>query len=325
MMNREEYIALFKRYLDGDASEEELRRLEVAVLHNSDVQQLLEEEMESALPVMDEEVKRRLYSRISAGVKPEKRLISLSPAWRRAMQWTAILLLPLLSAIATYFITQPSDLQDAPVTVSTGYGEKAEVTLPDGSRVWINAGSRLTYDNRYNRRQREVLLSGEAYFEVAQEKRKPFIVRTTDMVVEALGTSFNVMAYDDEPFASSVLLEGSLRVTAASQERLLSGNHRATLYKASSTLASDAVLASDYVVWKEGYIYFENSSFEDIAKRLSRMFNVQISFTSDELKKMRFTGTLGNSSIRNVLDILSLTSPMRYEMDGTTVSLYHKK
>jgi transmembrane sensor len=156
-------------------------------------------------------------------------------------------------------------------------------------------------------------------------QKRPFIVRTNDIVVEALGTSFNVTSYEEDLSSSSILIEGSIRVSAEGQERILNENHRATYYREGNVLATDAVTASDYILWKDGYLYFDNSSFEDIAKRLSRMFNVKIVFTSDKLRPIRFTGTLGNSSIKNVLDILSLTSPMYYKMNGTTVELYYSE
>lgn len=334
MMNSmDEMIELMRRNLEGVAGDEEKQRLEERVRHDDALQQLLEEELEAAPAAMDEALKQSLYRRIAAKIDPGQRLPELRAARTASvrslqrsnlLRWSAILLLPLLSAYLTWTFTRPADLQDSPVTIATGYGEKAEVTLPDGSRVWINSGSRLTYDSRFNRKRRDLQLTGEAYFEVVPNSRKPFVVQTADLEVEALGTSFSVTDYDDESFATSVLLEGKVHVRAGEQERFLTDNHRATLYKASHTLATDAVRAADFMVWKDGYLYFENCSFDEIARRLSRMFNVEIRFHSEKLKTLHFTGTLGNSSIRNVLDILSLTSPMRYEMSGTTVALHYE-
>lgn len=291
----------------------------------SRIDKIIETELESTLDEIDIQTKERLFKNIKTSIdfKEHKQPISITI---RVLRWTAILLLPLVSSIVTYYIVSSNiNKESAPVTFSTGYGERANITLPDGSHVWLNSGTSVTLNSSFNKRERTLKLNGEAYFEVAEDARKPFIVQANDITVEALGTSFNVTAYKDDSFVSSVLIDGSIRVSADGQERILKENHRATYYKEGRKLATDAVLASDYILWKEGYLYFESSSFEDIAKQLSRMFNVKIEFTSDNLRSIRFTGTLGNSSIKNVLDILSLTSPMYYEMNGTTVELFYSE
>lgn len=286
-------------------------------------EKIIELELETTPDEIDAQTKERMLRKINSGILESSKRRRLTTM---VLRWTAILLLPIVSSIITYYITgSNSNNQNLPVTFSTGYGEKADITLPDGSHVWLNSGTSVTYNSSFNKKERALSLTGEAYFEVAEDASRPFIVQTKDIAVEALGTSFNVTAYEEDQFSSSVLIDGSIRVSADGQERILSENHRATYYKEGSKLATDAVLASDYILWKDGYLYFESSSFEDIARQLSRMFNVKIEFTSDKLRPIRFTGTLGNSSIRNVLDILSLTSPMYYEMKGTTIQLYYSE
>ena len=169
-----------------------------------------------------------------------------------------------------------------------------------------------------------VLMKGEAYFEVQKDARCPFIVHAGEMEIEALGTSFNVNAYPDINHVSSVLLEGSIRVNAEGEEHILSENEQIIFDRSSHTLSTGKVYAADFIQWKEGNLYFENRSFDEIALTLSRVFNVEIRFASEELRAVRFSGTLGGGSIRNALDILSLTSSMCYEMNGTTVVLYCK-
>ncbi len=125
------------------------------------------------------------------------------------MQWVAIIMLPVLSAFLAYYITiNQTYNNNNNVTVTAGNGEKADIMLADGSHVWINSGSSLTYNEGFNRKERNVYLEGEAYFEVAKDAERPFIVRTGEMDIQALGTAFNVNAYNDERYVSSVLLEG---------------------------------------------------------------------------------------------------------------------
>ncbi|MDO5522504.1 MAG: FecR domain-containing protein [Bacteroidia bacterium] len=323
-MDKGKYISIFEKYVRNEASEDEKKHLLTVLRHDRHIQQRLQTELEKADSSLDDDTLNSMYGHIRSAISPQKKRIFPISAWKKAGQWAAIFLLPILSAFLThYFVTHQTSGNNTPITVSADYGEKAEITLADGSRVWLNSGSSLTYDDGFNRNRRNVRLNGEAYFEVAKNDKRPFIVQTKDMNVQALGTAFNVSAYDNESFVSSVLLEGSIKITAWGQERVLAENERATFDKTRRTLVTDEVYASDFVEWKNGNLYFENRSFEEIANILTRVFNVEIRFASAELRPIRFSGTLGNSSIRNALDILSLTSAMHYEMNGTTIELYY--
>ncbi len=324
-MGDNQYIRLFEKYLRNEASEPEQQLLAGILRNDRQIQSVLDNELENADPGMDEETSNRLYGHIRTAISPEKKQLFTHPAWKRTLRRVAVFLLPVISAFSVYFLmTNNIEKNAALITITADNGEKAEITLADGSRVWINSGSSLTYSETFNRKGRNVYLTGEAYFEVAKDTRHPFTVKTKEMDIQALGTSFNVNAYDDEQFSSSVLLKGKVKVTAYGQECILEENERAIYDKTNRTLSTDIVYASDFIEWKNGNLYFRNRSFEEIANTLSRVFNVDICFVSDELRTIRFSGTLGSSSIRNTLDILSLTSPMRYEMNGTTIELYYR-
>ncbi len=323
-MKNKNYILLLEKYLRREASEEETQLLLSMLRRDNDLDQFLERMLDQSNPELDEKTEQRMHaqirSAISQGKKPSMRTASL----RRAMQWAAIIVLPLLSALLVYLITSDQLPGNNRVTITAPNGEKAIVTLADGSHVWINSGSSLTYGNDFNRHERKVSLDGEAYFEVAKDAQRPFIVHTREMNIQALGTVFNVSAYSDENYSSTVLVEGKIKVNAGGQVEILTENERAIVDKANHSLSTDRVYASDFTQWKDGNLYFENSSFDEIANTLSRVFNVEIRFASEKLRSIRFTGTLGNSSIRNALDILSLTSSMHYEMNGTVIELYYQ-
>lgn len=326
-MNSNYYIQLFERYLRNEASEQEKKMLAMLLRNDRQMHRFFENVLENSDPAIDQETARLMYENILASVNSGKKSFHMQPLWRKTMQWAAILLLPVLSALTVYyFMRNNGEFSNGnAVTIAAPYGEKAEITLADGSRVWLNSGSSLTYNDGFNRRKRDVHLSGEAYFEVEKDENRPFVVNTKEMDVEVMGTAFNVSAYDDESTVSSVLLQGSIKITASGQEHVLVENERATFDKEHRLLTTDEVYASDFVEWKNGNIYFENRSFEEIANTLARVFNVEIRFASEKLRPIRFSGTLGNSSIRNALDILSLTSDMRYKMDGTTIELYYNE
>lgn len=324
-MEDNQYIRLFEKYLRNEVSEPEQQLLAGMLRNDRQIQSVLDNELKNADPKMDEETSDRLYQHIRTTISPKEKPLLTHMAWRRTLRWVAVLMLPVISAFSVYLL-MTNNMEDnaSLITVTANKGEKAEITLADGSRAWLNSGSSLSYSETFSRKERNVYLTGEAYFEVAEDTKHPFTVKTREMDIQALGTSFNVSAYNDEQFSSSVLLKGKVKVTAYGQECILEENQRATYDKTNGTLSTDIVYASDFIEWKNGNLYFRNRSFEEIANTLSRVFNVDISFVSEELRPIRFSGTLGSSSIRNTLDILSLTSPMRYEMNGTTIELYYR-
>jgi len=323
-MEKRHYILLFEKYLRNGATEAEIQHLLNLLRYNNDIDHFLEEKFKNSHRELDQETAKRMYKEISSAIHPGKKRSVLFLKWRKAMQWAALFILPVLSAFLVYFVHSDHTNGNNLITITAPFGEKAEVTLMDGSRVWINSGSSLTYNSDFNHKKRELFLEGEAYFEVEKDPKRPFIVKTGDMDIEALGTTFNVSAYSDAKEVFTVLLEGNIKVKALGQERILSEDERLMIDKTNHILSTDRVYASDFVQWKDGNLYFENRSFDEIAHTLSRVYNVEIRFTSEQLKSTRFSGTLGSSSIRNALDILSLTSSMDYVMNGTVIELNYK-
>jgi len=325
-MRNKNYTILFEKYLRNEASADEVAQLQAMMRDDAQVQFIFENELLHSDSSMDENTRHKLFQNISRQVYTDKERGFLQKTWEKALYWAAIFILPVISAFSVYYyFTQKQQITNHPTEIIARNGEKAEVVLPDGSTVWINSGSKIRYDDAFYRKQRSVFLEGEACFEVAKDKDRPFVVKTKTMDIQALGTTFNVRSYDDDEQAFAVLLEGKIKVNASGQEQILTENQRATFNKNTHVLTTDNVRSVDFAQWRNGNLYFDNQTFEDIARTLSRIFNVNIRFASDTLRSMRFSGTLGMSGIQNALDILSLTSPMRYKMDGTTIELYHRK
>ena len=322
-MTEKYYIDLFEKFLCNQATDEEIGLLRSIIRSDRNIQQLLEDKLVASSTTMDDNTKRKIFGEIRKQIHSNKKTLSISH--QKVLQWVAIFVLPIVSAFSVYLLTQNTDSSKNPTIITAQNGEKAEVTLPDGSLVWINSGSSLTYEADFNHKKRSVYLEGEAYFEVAKDEKRPFIVKTQSMDVQAIGTAFNVRSYNSEQQISTILLEGKIKVNVAEKETLLGVNQRATFDKYSKVLSTDNVDADNFVEWKKGNIYFNNQTFNDIALTLSRIYNVDIQFASEELRPMRFSGTLGSSGIKNALDILTLTSPMYYDVKDTTIILHHKK
>jgi ferric-dicitrate binding protein FerR (iron transport regulator) len=320
MMQKNKYTALFDKYLRDEISEQEKDRLISLLRSSEDVDRFFCHQLESTDSALDKNTANRIYTHICSNISPEKKSGHTLSFRRKAMRWAAIFALPILLIFGAYYAANSQN--DNKVAIIVPKGEKAEITLADGSRVQINSASSFTHNKRFNRKERRVQLMGEAYFEVAGNKKRPFIVETADMEIRAIGTTFNVSSYTEDCQTAVVLVEGKVKVSTPDQETTLTENQRAIFYKSTRALVTDAVCASDFTAWTSGNLYFDNRSFDEIVHTLSRVFDVQIYFVSDELRFDRFSGTLRAGSIYDALDILSLTSAMRYRVNGAVVELY---
>jgi len=193
---------------------------------------------------------------------------------------------------------EPSGLTEQEVynTLITPKGGEYKLELADGTKVWLNCDSELKYPVSFVGKTRKVVLTGEAFFEVARNG-KPFIVETTDMTLEVLGTRFNVSAYRNEKNVQATLVNGSLKVEAktggpANPSITLVPGKQANFDKELGTLESREVDASLYTSWIDGYLRFEGQPLESIMRNMSRWYNIEVDFENQQLKQKRLTGKL---------------------------------
>ncbi|MBC7888255.1 MAG: FecR family protein [Ferruginibacter sp.] len=192
-------------------------------------------------------------------------------------------------------------------TLSTPRGGEYQLGLPDGSKVWLNAASSIKFPTHFEGKQRTVFLHGEAYFEVAKIKGMPFQVKLdNDMVVEVVGTHFNIMGYNDEREIKTTLEEGIVKVTNQNKTVLLSPSQQAIIKRNYQGLTiSDADVAKA-LAWKNGMIEFDGDDLPYIMRQLSRWYDVDISFTND-IPKGTYKGAIRRQSpLSNILEILKL-------------------
>ena len=210
-------------------------------------------------------------------------------------------------------------------TIIVPRGGEYSLALADGTRIKINSDSKLTFPHRFMGEERRVRLEGEALFDVVKDKEHPFIVKTDDMEVEALGTTFNVKAYEDDARIIATLFSGSVRVSAGRYNVILSPDEGAIWRRKSGKLAVRKLDNSNYAkMWRDNELVFSGETLEEIAVILNRMYNVQIVFKSDEIKKFRFTGVICNNSLDNIIELISLTSPITYKTVGDTIELNNR-
>lgn len=203
-------------------------------------------------------------------------------------------------------------------TIVTPRGGKYQLTLPDGSKVWMNAASTLRYPTAFNGETREVFLTGEAYFEVAHNPAQPFHVQLNSMKVEVLGTHFNVMAYENEAAIATTLVEGSVRVSSPSQQmRLKPGQQALGENDGNMKMISDVDI-QQVLAWKNGYFQFNNERFDRLMRQIERWYNVSVVYKGT-VPDRNFGGKISRSSpLDDVLKALEL-SDIKFRIEGKTI------
>lgn len=203
--------------------------------------------------------------------------------------------------------------------IETPVGGKYQINLPDGSKVWLNSSSSLRFSALFNGNTREVELSGEAYFDVSENKSKPFKVITKDQIVEVLGTQFNINSYSDEGSIKTTLIEGSVKIIYKDKVVLLSPGQQ---FQPKETLAKVVEADTEEVVaWKDGYFVFKNEDIRSIMRKLSRWYNVEVSY-SGNIPEVGFGGNISRSKdISEVLDVLQLTNAVHFKVEGRRITV----
>jgi len=203
--------------------------------------------------------------------------------------------------------------------IETPVGGKYQLNLPDGSKVWLNASSTLRFPALFSGKTREVELTGEAFFEVAKNKSKPFKVITNDQIVEVLGTRFNINSYADEGPVKTTLIEGSVKIIYKDQVVLLTpGQQFSRQNQGVNLVVADT---EEVTAWKNGYFLFKNENIQSIMRKLSRWYNVEVTYKGD-IPGVGFGGNISRSKdIAEVLSVLQLTNAVHFKIEGRRITV----
>jgi ferric-dicitrate binding protein FerR (iron transport regulator) len=185
----------------------------------------------------------------------------------------------------------------------------------------LNAASSIKYPITFSGNERNVELTGEAYFEVAKNKDKPFNVKVNGMKVEVLGTHFNVMAYNDENSIETTLLEGSVKLTKKGASATLLPNQQGSLSRDAQGFRVTEVVAQDIIAWKNGFFKFDNENIETIMRKVARWYDVDITYEGD-LTRQNFGGTVSRfNDLSKLLKTLELTGTIHFKIDGRRITV----
>lgn len=207
-------------------------------------------------------------------------------------------------------------------TLEVPYGKQTKVELGDGTAIWVNAGSKLSYPSHFAASKREVILEGEAFFEVSHNAQRPFIVHVMGMNVQVLGTAFNINSFGPE--VQTALVRGKVGLEAGNQSILLMPGELGSYARAGGALSKAEADLKLYTAWKEGEIYFDNSSLAEIAFRLEREYNLHFSFEDAALKNLHFMVDMpktGNDIQKVLKNIRLSTNEVDFVVKGNVVEV----
>lgn len=274
--------------------------------------------------------------------EPEPIVIVRKPAKvRSVLKWVAaasILLVAATIVIKTQIDTGKQGIRNSNI-VATKKGSKSNLVLPDGSKVWINSDSKISYEDGFGKTHRTLSLTGEAYFDVVKDAERPFLIHTSELDVKVLGTAFNVRSYPDERNTTTTLVRGSLQVNLNGHEQqvyVLKPDEKLIVNKeplqpsksATDKLEDDIIklkiVKKDSIPpeaqWTNNNLVFENKRLDEIALILSRWYGVSVEIKgSEKIKAGKYNGFYDNQSIQNVLEALKLSAGFRYKIENNTV------
>lgn len=230
--------------------------------------------------------------------------------WQRV---AAILILPVIILMG-YLLLNQTKAVTAFQEITSPFGMSSKVDLPDGSTVWLNSGSKLKYPVAFASGERNVYLSGEAFFKVHSDKTHPFVVATANVKVRATGTQFNVEAYLTDTITAVTLVEGKVDVNLyGDKNEQLKPNQRIVLNSNSKTYNLSETNAQHWGVWKDGILAFRDEPLEDVFKRIGRTYNVDIKVKDPVIARQLYRATFEGESLEEILRLLKLSSPIQYK------------
>ncbi|MRT94671.1 FecR family protein [Ancylomarina sp. 16SWW S1-10-2] len=334
-MSEVQYI--INKILANSANKEEQDLFNNWLLEKPENKQFFElqrQQWEEILLVVDDEDKKRVFTDIKNRVGIETRVVDFNKhvAKKKSMGWmkvaASIVAFISLGALSYYEVSDPFshlnligyDLVEADA------GSQQTQLLSDGSTVYLNGDSRLKYKINSESSERKLYLEGEAFFDVARDETKPFVIRLENSKVQVLGTSFNIQAYPEDEQISTSVLTGRVAFEASKAESLilLPGN-KGIINKGRNSIDKLNVDNSKDIAWMEKALYFKNASFSEMSKSIYRMYGVKIKLVDGSLEDLRITAEFENENIDEIFKILEMTNEFSYSIEGDVVMIKESK
>ncbi len=274
--------------------------------------------------------------------------------YRKIYPWVAAASVILVAALGYFYLSSPKTSAGAAITgtehkneIKARMGSRSRLELPDGTKVWLNADSRIIYGQGFNKQSREVEIEGEAFFDVTKNAKLPFIVHAGGIDVRVLGTAFNVKSYPDDPTIETTLMRGAVEVIKTNEPsgaRILLQPHEKLVFTKSidslrllpspqnppqemlvtSIAANIPDSSMKETSWVYDRLFFDGDTFTELAGKMERWFNVKISFKDKAVSDYRFKGTFKNETIEQALNALRLTADFHYTINNNIIEISKK-
>lgn len=345
-------------FLSGNISVEDNQKLERLLKSNPEYRALFDEMKlswdASGISLSDispantqkpwEKLKESIENSEDSFIDKNSLKIRLLKVFRTAAVW--LLLIAGSSFVTWKFFGTASQKDSSSCIITTPLGSRTQIILPDGTEVWLNAGTSLKYPEKFSPDQRDIYLTGEAFFKVVTNKNWPFVVHTPDLDIRALGTSFNVKAYQSEKVVTTTLIEGIVKLENKQRDFHYTLQPKQELVflrepeKQKDAIAQienredvkvvesnkDAVIKNEVntivsTSWKDKRWIVNGEPVENFAVLLERKYDMKINIVSEELKQFKFSGTIENETLEQVLDFLRYTIPVKYKFNKGSVDL----
>lgn len=320
---------LILKHLSGQTTAEEIEQLTSWVNESAENENQFAEMQNSYIflaSTLSPDNKKSAFNEIVNKInnKKEKKEISV----KRIYSIAASILLPVLLGGFAWFYQWSSGSNEPELFTEIVAPPKhnSQITLPDGTQVWLSPESKLKYGQNYGRKTRNVILDGEGYFEVTKNQEKPFTVETVHLNVKVLGTSFNLEAYSNEPMVRTTLVRGSLQIESEliSKGFLLTPGERVSFDVNSRQLTSEKVNTEIYRLVKDGMIIFKRNTLAEVCRKLERWFMIPVEFNGTDNQDLLFTAKFQDESVEKILKILNLTIPINYQIMNDKIVIKQK-
>ena len=322
-----DFLNKYRAFKAGQLSQKEAEEF-VEWMNSTDGEERILGEIEDdwnfqdAKEATDETRLESIFDQIKEETKDERERNSRSNYFSKVA--AAIVFLVAFAGLTYLIFPELQTLNQPPrIVKSNPSGQKSTHFLPDGSKVYLNAESSISYLTDFEGSLREIELKGEAYFEVAKNPNKPFVVRSKSFSTTAIGTAFNVRAYDTESKLEIALTEGRVKVESEfSKEDVFLEPGEKLAYSSKSKSQLKTTFDSDEIIgWKNGLIKFRDSDYLEVKNRLERWFGVKITSNTNPPDDWRYTGVFENQSLEMILEGMKLTKNFEYSMERKTVQI----
>jgi len=317
---------LYKKYVT-----DRLTRQDLEILKNSD-SSIIDRDLESFMKdewlsggldpsKVSDEVMTRVKARLDEKIQSKHLTF---PLYIKVFGWAAAILLPLLILSTFYLYHENNQLVSEEMVVTTGSGERATITLPDATKVTLNAESRLTYIPKvYNKEERKIKFSGEGYFVVSKDKARPFIIDAKGLTVKVLGTTFDLLVRNDEKTAELSLESGKVmfRSLLSGQFVILNPNQKVVLDQSTGNLVVTGNEPQYVASWKRNELVFRNASLSSVLSSIEKAYGVHIIMDCKECGSDLFTGTLVTNDINGVLEVIEKAYQLKAVMRGHEITI----